>query len=176
MDVTLTPDQRAALETAVSTEGRTRCWKRYQAVLLVAEGLDPQLIAHTLRCHVASVYGWVAAWRREGMAGLAEGPHPGAVRRLVIPDREAAVEVRQADRQMEEPGAWRLAVLEADRLARQRPDGSEAPDRQTDVATAHAATVTHGIGAKSRVDPDCSSGSGRRTGHRDSCDRRARPG
>src|SRR5204862_6595205 len=107
-----------------------------------------------------------------------DGGHqaPGAVRRLVIPDREASVELRQADRQMEEPGAWRLAVLEADRLARQRPDGSEAPDRQTDVATAHAATLTHGIGARSRVDPDCSSGSGRRTGHRDSCDRRARPG
>src|SRR5256885_11396228 len=41
---------------------------------------------------------------------------------ILIPDREAAVEVRQADRQMEEPGAWRLAVLEADRLARQRPE------------------------------------------------------
>jgi transposase len=82
MDLPLTPEERSALESAVTTEGRTRCWKRYQAVLLVAEGLDPPLIAHTLRCHVASVYGWVAAWRREGVAGLGEGPHPGAARRL----------------------------------------------------------------------------------------------
>jgi transposase len=82
MDLTLTTAQRSALETAAATERRTRCWKRYQAVLLVAAGLSPRLIAQTLRCQVASVYGWVAAWRREGMAGLAEGPHPGAVRRL----------------------------------------------------------------------------------------------
>jgi transposase len=82
MDLTLTPTQRSALETAVATEPRIRPWKRYQAVLLVAEGLDPGLIARTLRCHLASVYGWVAAWRRDGMAGLAEGPHPGATRRL----------------------------------------------------------------------------------------------
>lgn len=82
MDLTLTPAQRSALERAVATEPRTRRWKRYQAVLLVAEGLAPHLIARTLRCHIASVYGWVAVWRREGMAGLAEGPHPGAARRL----------------------------------------------------------------------------------------------
>jgi transposase len=82
MDLTLTPAQRSELETAVATEKRTRSWKRCQAVLLVAAGLSPSLIAQTVRCHVASVYGWVAAWRRDGVAGLAEGPHPGAARRL----------------------------------------------------------------------------------------------
>lgn len=81
MELSLTPAQRSALETAVATEQRTRSWKRYQAVLLVADGRSPRLIAQTVRCHVASVYGWVATWRREGLPGLAEGPHPGAVRR-----------------------------------------------------------------------------------------------
>ena len=82
MELTLTSVQQSALASAVASEPRTRCWKRYQAVLLVAAGLEPRLIARTLRCHVASVYGWVATWRREGMAGLAEGPHPGAARRV----------------------------------------------------------------------------------------------
>jgi transposase len=84
MDLPLTAAQRCALEAAAATEKRTRCWKRYQAVLLVAEGHHPRRIARTLRCHLASVYGWVATWRREGMAGLAEGPHPGAARRLDV--------------------------------------------------------------------------------------------
>jgi transposase len=82
MALSLPPAQRSALETAAATEPRTRNWKRYQAVLLVAVGLPPRLIAQTLRCHLASVYGWVAVWRREGITGLAEGPHPGAARRL----------------------------------------------------------------------------------------------
>lgn len=82
MDLVLTPEQQFALEAAAATESRTRGWKRYQAVLLVAAGLPPRLIGQSLRCHLASVYGWVAAWRREGMAGLAERPHSGAARRL----------------------------------------------------------------------------------------------
>lgn len=82
MDLAMTPVQRAELEAAVAAATRTRAWKRYQALLLLAEGQAPAAVAHALRCHVASVYGWAATWRRAGAAGLAEGPHPGAARRL----------------------------------------------------------------------------------------------
>jgi transposase len=82
VDVTLTAAQRAALEAAARAEKRTRAWKRYQAVLLLAEGQPPAVVAHNVKCGVSSVYNWAATWRRDGVAGLAEGPHPGAARRL----------------------------------------------------------------------------------------------
>lgn len=82
MDVTMSAAQRAELDMAVAAAYRTRAWKRYQAVLLLAEGAPPGRVAHALRCHVASVYHWVARWRQAGVAGLAEGAHPGARRRL----------------------------------------------------------------------------------------------
>lgn len=79
MELMMSPAQHVA---AAGAEQRTRSWKRYQAVLLVAEGATPAAAAHAVRCQVASVYAWVAAWRRAGLAGLAEGRHPGAARRL----------------------------------------------------------------------------------------------
>jgi transposase len=82
MDVTLTDTQRADLETAASAAKRTRSWKRCQTVLLLAEGQAPATVAHSLMCSVSSIYAWAAAWRRAGVTGLAEGPHPGLARRL----------------------------------------------------------------------------------------------
>ena len=81
-ELSLTDGQRAALEAAVVVEQRTRSWKRYQAVLLLAEGQTPVVVAHALRCSVASVYHWAARWRQAGAVGVTEGPHPGAARRL----------------------------------------------------------------------------------------------
>jgi transposase len=91
MDLSLTEAHRAALEAAATGEGRPRTWKRYQAVLLLAEGQPPAAVARALRCCVASVSNWAARWRAAGPAGLAEGPHPGAARRL-----DAAGEARLA--------------------------------------------------------------------------------
>ena len=82
MELVMTPPPRAELEAAAAAAQRTRSWKRCQAVLLLGEGHAPAAVAHALRCHVASVYGWAARWRRAGVAGLAEGPHRGAARRL----------------------------------------------------------------------------------------------
>lgn len=82
LEIVLTNAQRADLETAVGTEQRTRSWKRYQALLLLAAGQPPAVVADHLRCGVSSVYHWVAVWRRDGVAGLAEGPHLGAARRV----------------------------------------------------------------------------------------------
>ncbi len=82
MPLILTASQRAALEAVVRTETRTRTWKRYQAILLLAEGQSPAAVAMAVRCCLASVYNWAARWRDAGLAGLAEGPHPGVARRL----------------------------------------------------------------------------------------------
>jgi transposase len=82
MELDLTPTQRTELEGAVRRETRKRPWKRYQAILLLADGQPPATVAHNLGCGVSSVFLWAARWRREGMAGLAEGRHPGAVRRV----------------------------------------------------------------------------------------------
>jgi transposase len=39
-------------------------------------------VARDLGCSEASVSNWTAAWRMEGLVGVAEGRHPGAARRL----------------------------------------------------------------------------------------------
>jgi transposase len=77
MSVTLTERERAELEAAAATERRVRRWKRYQAVLLRAAGMTVAAVAAALHCSEASVYGWTARWRREGLAGLREGDHGG---------------------------------------------------------------------------------------------------
>ena len=82
MQVAMTEAERAALAAAAAAEKRTRTWKRYHAVWLVASGEGPGTAARAVRCSVASVYGWVRRWREGGVAALAEGPHPGAARRL----------------------------------------------------------------------------------------------
>lgn len=77
MDVTLTPQQRAAWEAAVTAEAGVRPWKRYEAVRFLAAGGAPARVAHVLRCRRASVSGWAARWRRDGIVGLREGDHGG---------------------------------------------------------------------------------------------------
>lgn len=91
MPLTLTTDQRAALQAAQARSRTVRHWRRYQAVVLRADRVPVATIAQTLNCTETSVYNWVAAWRAEGVAGVAEGVHPGKVRRLE-PAAEAALE------------------------------------------------------------------------------------
>src|SRR3954452_4346023 len=82
MEISLSNAQRAALEAAVRTEQRTRVWKRYRAILLLAAGQPAAVVADNLDCGVSSVASWAAAWHCDGLAGLAEGPHLGAGRRV----------------------------------------------------------------------------------------------
>lgn len=77
MDVAMTSAQRAELVAAAAAERQTRRWKRYRAVLLLAEGQPPAAVAHALECSRASVYGWAARWCTPGVAGLGEGDHGG---------------------------------------------------------------------------------------------------
>lgn len=72
----LTADDRFALEAAAAAERRVRVWRRYRAVLLLGEGRAAPEVAGLLGCSASSVYGWAAAWRASGLAGLA-GKAPG---------------------------------------------------------------------------------------------------
>jgi transposase len=76
MPLELGAAERAALERAAAGERRARAWRRYRAVLLAAEG-GPEAAARALGCAPSSVYAWVAAWRRDGLGGLAERPRRG---------------------------------------------------------------------------------------------------
>jgi transposase len=77
MRLEVTESQRTALEAAAAAEPGVRRWRRYRAVLLLAEGHAPAAVAHALGCSRASVYAWAARWRRAGVAGLREGDHGG---------------------------------------------------------------------------------------------------
>lgn len=97
MRLRLTESQRAAVEVAVRTEKRTRPWKRYQAMLLLAAGQAPATVAEAVRSSTAHVSNWAARWRRAGVAGLAEGPHPGVARRLHAADEALLAALVVAD-------------------------------------------------------------------------------
>jgi len=79
MDLMLSPRHRAVLEAAAASERRVRVWRRYRAVLLLADGEAPAAVATTLGCSLSSVYGWAGAWRRNGLAGLRGRAHGGGL-------------------------------------------------------------------------------------------------
>ncbi|MGH3182927.1 MAG: helix-turn-helix domain-containing protein [Streptosporangiaceae bacterium] len=91
MALTVTADERAALQAAQARSQTVRHWRRYQAVLLRGEGVPVATIAQTLACTPTSVSNWVAAWRAQGIGGVAEGVHPGKARRF-DQEAEAALE------------------------------------------------------------------------------------
>lgn len=82
MVLDLTPEQRTDLEQAASTARQTRTWKRYQALLLLADDQTIAQVGTVLACGQSTIYRWVAIWRDAGVAGLAEGPHRGRAHRL----------------------------------------------------------------------------------------------
>jgi len=80
--VILNADERAALTAAQRQSCSVRHWRRYQAVLLRAEGMPVKQVAQSLGCTETSVCNWTAAYRTKGVDGVGKGLHPGAVRRL----------------------------------------------------------------------------------------------
>src|SRR5258708_9828270 len=77
MALTVTEEERRALEAAQAKSRAVRHWRRYQAVLLRADGLAVAEVARVLRCTETSVCNWTAAWRGGGGARAAEGGPPG---------------------------------------------------------------------------------------------------
>ena len=119
MDLTLTEAERAALAAAAAGEKRTRTWKRYQAVLLLGDGQPPAAVAQAVRCSVASVYNWATRWREAGLAGLVEGPHPGAARRLDAAGGARLAELLEADpqRRGHQATGWTVPLLRTELAA-----------------------------------------------------------
>ena len=133
MPLTLTTEQRAALVGAQVRSCTVRHWRRYQAVLLRADGVPVATVARGLKCTGTSVYNWVAGWRAEGMSGVAEGVHPGKARRL-DPAAEAALErlLTEGDPQAHGYAAtgWTVPLLRTE-LAKQGWDAAERTIRRT---------------------------------------------
>lgn len=84
MDLVLSSPHRAELEAAAAGERRVRVWRRYRAVLLLAAGAPPAAVATTLGCSLSSVYGWAAAWRRDGLVGVRGRAHGGGLVPLAV--------------------------------------------------------------------------------------------
>lgn len=77
MEVALTTAEREALQLRCKEAGRTRRWRRYQAILLLADHWRVPAVAKALGCCPNSVWNWAARWRDQGITGLEERPHPG---------------------------------------------------------------------------------------------------
>jgi len=84
MRLTLRDTERAALLAGQRASQGVRHWRRFQAVLLRADGVPLATVAKTLDCTQASVCNWTKAWRERGVTGVAEGTHRGAERRLDV--------------------------------------------------------------------------------------------
>jgi transposase len=85
MHLALTADEREQLTAAAARERRVRHWRRYQALLLLAEDRSPEAVAEAVGCSRASVYNWIKAWQSAGIAGLAEAPHAAPLRAHTVP-------------------------------------------------------------------------------------------
>lgn len=77
MALRVTAAERSALTAAAAREGRVRHWRRYRALLLLADGQSASAVAAGVGCSERSLWYWVAAWRREGLDGLVEAPRRG---------------------------------------------------------------------------------------------------
>ncbi len=91
MLIVFAPADRVALAASASQERRVRRWRRYQAILLLADGQAPPQVAQVLGCGVSTVYAWAAAWRTDGLAGVAEQEHGGGHWALDATGEEALV-------------------------------------------------------------------------------------
>jgi transposase len=128
----MTQEQRAEVEQAQRQSGNVRHWKRYQAVLLRAEGTPVAVVAQTLGCTQTSVSNWTTAWRRGGVAGVQEGVHRGADRRLDAAGEQHLEALLHTDPQTLGYAAtgWTVALLQTE-LAKGGWQAGERTSRRT---------------------------------------------
>jgi transposase len=120
MRLELSDAERASLEAAAAAERRVRIWRRYRAILLLAEGeLGPEQVATALGCARSSVYGWAQTWRSHGLAGLQEAPRTGRPARLAGGGASTLEEVLATDPQSRGQHAtgWTVPLLRAELAA-----------------------------------------------------------
>jgi transposase len=113
MQLTLTADERATLVTAAAHERRVRHWRRYQALLLVADDQTPEQAAAAVGASRASVYNWLVAWQREGITGLIERPHAPPIRAHTAPLETLLAALLESDPQVHGHHAtgWTVPLL-----------------------------------------------------------------
>jgi transposase len=113
MDVSLSATEQAALAAAAAGERRVRHWRRYRAILLLAEGRAARAVAAALGCSENSVSNWSRAWKHAGPAGLAEPPHGGRVRALGTPAEAHLSRLLAADPQTSghHAAGWTVPLL-----------------------------------------------------------------
>lgn len=133
MRLRLTVDERKALQAAQARSRSVRHWRRFQAVLLRADEVPVATVAQTLDCTETSVYNWVAAWRVEGVGGVAEGLHPGKMPRLdAAAEAALAALLSEGDPQAHGYAAtgWTVPLLRTE-LAKQGWEAAERTIRRT---------------------------------------------
>ena len=99
MQFTLTADEHDALVAAAARERRVRHWRRYQALLLVADDQTPEQAAAAVGASRASVYNWLAAWQQVGINGLIERPHAPPIRAHPAPLERLLTRLLESDPQ-----------------------------------------------------------------------------
>ncbi|MGZ3639337.1 MAG: helix-turn-helix domain-containing protein [Ktedonobacterales bacterium] len=112
----MTKEQRAEVEAAQRQSRNVRHWKRYQAVLLRADGMPVAVVAQTLGCTQTSVSNWTTAWRSGGVARVHEGVHRGADRRLDVAGEQHLEALLRTDPQALGHAAtgWTVALLQTE--------------------------------------------------------------
>jgi transposase len=85
---------RRALLALAAGERRARVARRYRVLLLLGDGQPPEAVAAALGCCRASVYGWAAAWRRAGAAGVRPAAARGGRGRALAGGGEAVLDAR----------------------------------------------------------------------------------
>ncbi len=110
--VTLTDDQRAALEKGFrhgqSHAFRTRC----RMVLLKADRLPSRQIAPQVGCGMMAVNGWVRRYQAQGLAGLKT--KKGRGRKAILDAQADLAQVRTAVQKNRQKLSLARAELEAD--------------------------------------------------------------
>jgi transposase len=115
MAVEVSGEARQDLLAAAKATPTVRRWRRYQAILLVADGQSVAAVAQALDCADQSVLNWIHRFQRDGVAGLAEGTHRGAAPRLDEQGVAALEELVASDPQHAgyHTTGWTAALLQA---------------------------------------------------------------
>ena len=94
--VSLEPEHRSAIDALMqSKDCNHRTFKRLQSVKLNAQGYSIPQISTLLEVHYNSVYHWITAYEKEGIAGLKDQPISGRPTILTAADKQRVEEFIQ---------------------------------------------------------------------------------
>jgi len=110
---TLTQQQRTALEPLHLNAATARQRQRAHAVLLSADGYPIEQLAGILRADRDTISGWLTAWQKKGLDGLADASKSGRPRKI-----DADLEAKLLDL-MQNPTPALKAVVQAHLKKRQ---------------------------------------------------------